>query len=80
MTQGKAITEDFRWVVIHLSSAISAEDIATYLDIGIRSVEQILADFRKMDTVFIPRKPKRPPHQLIEQYDIQVCFALALYP
>ena len=47
MAQGKAIPEVIHWIIIHLSTVMSAEEISMYTDVGVRKVNEIIMYFNQ---------------------------------
>ena len=75
MGSGKAIPESVQWIVIRLSTRLSVEEICMYADISKRSVERIMAYFRRTGDVLVASKSKGylPSHRALCDQDIEVC-------
>jgi hypothetical protein len=75
MARGKPIPEAMRWVVIRLSTTMTVEEIATYTDLGQRSIARILDNFKKTGEVKAAEQvnARAPPRANLCEYDIQVC-------
>ena len=78
MAQGKSIPEVVHWIIIRLSTAMTAEEIAMYTDVGLRSVKKILSHFKQTGDVNIPKRLKPQPRQALCDLDIEVCNAVSL--
>lgn len=72
MVAGKAIPESVQWIIIRLSTIMAVDDIATYTDVGTRSVKRILAHFRQTGDVDIAKRAGLHLHRTLCDYDIQV--------
>jgi len=74
MAKGKAISVQIQWIVIRLSTRMSVDEIAMYTDIGVRSVQRIMAHFKKYGDrdPNLLKQPKPQPRRLLCDYDIQV--------
>ena len=72
MVKGKPIPETVQWIVIHLSTRMSTDEITMYTDIGMCSVERILAHSNKHRDIPSRDKPKQPLYGSLCDYDIQV--------
>ena len=59
MPQGKPISEDIQWIVVHLGAAFSSDDVAMYTNISERKVRVILAHHKRTGSVDAP-KHRRP--------------------
>jgi transposase len=72
MGHGKVIPEDMHWIVIRLSSVMSVDEIAMYMDIGKRSVIRILSYFKATGSVKNAKQAIVQAHRSLCDYDIQV--------
>ena len=59
MPAGKLVTEDIQWIIVCMGAAMSAEDIAMHTDVGKHKVWDILAHFKQLGDVKVP-KCQRP--------------------
>ena len=78
MAQGKAIPEAIHWIIIRLSTVMSAEEISMYTDVGVRKVNEIIMYFNQTGGVKLSRCMKCQLHQTLCDYDIEVCNTLPL--
>ena len=73
MIAGKAILECVQWIVVQLSTQLSTEEICMYIDVSKRSVERIMAHFRRSGDVLTPApQSKHQLHQALCDQDIEV--------
>ncbi|KAH9955783.1 hypothetical protein BJV74DRAFT_800175 [Russula compacta] len=54
MPQGKAVSEEVQWVVVHMAATMSVEDITMYTQISPRKVHGIISHFNTHCTVCTP--------------------------
>jgi hypothetical protein len=73
MARGKAIPEVVHWIVIRLSTTMSAEQISMYTDVGVRKVNEILTHFKQTGDIKISRRSEHRLHKTLCDYDIEVC-------
>src|ERR1700692_1117313 len=59
MPAGKPVTENIQWIIVCMGAAMSAECIAMYTDMGEHKVHDILAHFKQLGDVKVP-KCQRP--------------------
>ena len=78
MAKGKAIAEAVRWIIIRLSTTMTEEEISMYTDIGVRSIQRILAHFRQNGGIDTPKLRGPRLHKSITDYDIEVQYHLLL--
>jgi hypothetical protein len=76
MARGKATPDVVRWIIIRLSTIMSAEEISMYTDVGVRTVNEILAYFKQTGSIKPSRRSERQIHRLLCNYDIEVCISL----
>ena len=76
MVSGKPISEEVQWIIIHLSSIMSREDIAVYTDVSLRKVNDVLSTFNKEGTVKVYSSQKQNTNSSLSEEDIYVgsCF------
>jgi hypothetical protein len=73
MVQGKAIPEPVQWIVVRLSALMPVEDVCMITDISKRSVERIMAQFRKTGDIMVPAsRAKHHIHRALCDYDVEV--------
>jgi hypothetical protein len=65
-------------VIIQLSPTMSVEDISIYMDVGIRTIQKILAHFAQTGGVIVHNPAKPQLHQAITDYDIEVSAMISL--
>jgi hypothetical protein len=73
MTKGRPISWDIQWVVVRMSRTVPLQEIAVYTDISIRSIERILAHFRKFGSVITPNTAVRQGPHAMNDDEIEVC-------
>ena len=73
MRKGKAISEDVQWIIIRLSTEMRPEDIAMYMSVSVRSIEQILAHFRRMHSVLVPKQSRGHAPKKLGETELKVC-------
>ena len=73
MARGKAIPEVIHWIIIHLHTTMSVEDISMYTEISVCKVNEIIAYFKQTGDAKISRCSKPQVHQTLCDYDIEVC-------
>jgi hypothetical protein len=73
MVQGKAIPEVVQWIVVRLSTNLSADEISMYTNVGVRKVNEIIAYFKKTGEIKVSSRSKRQLQQTLCNYDIEVC-------
>ena len=72
MPQGKPISEDIQWIIVHLGATLSPEDVAMYTNISKCKVKAILAHHRTTGEVNIPKCEKPSLYRKLQEEDIQV--------
>ena len=72
MAQGKAIPEVVQWIIVRLSTNMSADEISMYTDVGLRKVNEIIAYFNKTGDIKLSRRSKRQLHRTLCDHDIEV--------
>ncbi len=72
MPHRKAISEDIQWIIVHLETAMSTEDIAMYTDLSTRKVRDTLAHFKKNGDVNVPKRQRPTLHRSLQDESIQV--------
>jgi len=73
MVQGKAIPEPVQWIVVRLSTLMPLEEVCMYTDVSKRSVERIMAHFRRTGSIMVPAsKAKHQLHRALCDYDVEV--------
>ena len=73
MGQGKAILEVVQWIVVRLSATMPIEDVCMYSDISKRSVEKIMAHFRRTGDIIKPaERSKDNPGNALCDHDVEV--------
>jgi hypothetical protein len=50
MPRGRALSDDSRWIILHMSATLNLDDIVYHSGVSRRTVERILADFRQRGT------------------------------
>ena len=69
---GRPIHHDVLWIIVRLSTIMSARTIAMYTGVSKRKVEQVLSTFRDNGTVEVrPGARGKGYHKLCDQ-DVQV--------
>jgi len=69
MPAGKPVTEDIQWIIV----CMGAECIAMYTDMGEHKVHDILAHFKQLGDVKVPKCQRPKLYQKLCDYDIKVC-------
>jgi transposase len=72
MVQGKAVPESVQWIIVRLSPSMSAEEVAMYTDVGVRTVKKILSHFAQTGEVISRNPAKLHLHRALTDYDIEV--------
>ena len=72
MPQGKRVSEETQWIIVHLSTAMSAVDVAMYTDLSERKVKDILAHFKQRGEVKGSNCSRPKLHRTLCDYDIEV--------
>ena len=78
MARGKAIPEVVHWIIIRLSTILSAEEISMYTDVSTCKVSEIIAYFNQTGGVNLSHRSKCQLHKMLCDYDIEVCSTLPL--
>jgi hypothetical protein len=73
MARGKAIHEAVHWIIIRLSTVMTAEEISMYTDVGTRKINEIITYFKQNGGVNLSRRSKYQLHRTLCDYDIEVC-------
>ena len=55
MPQGKPISEEIQWIVVHLGAVLSPDDVAKYTNISEQKIRAIPAHHKKTGEVDIPK-------------------------
>ena len=76
MPQGKTVSEAVQWIIVHLNTAMSTEEIAMYTDLSERKVREVIAHFQKTGDVNIPKRQKPTLHWSLQDGSIQVQFTV----
>ena len=71
--QGKPISEDVQWIVIHLSANLSTKDVAMYTNISRCKVKAIQAYHNQTSGFDIPKCEKSNLYCKLQEEDIRVC-------
>ena len=61
MAHGKTLPPEVHWIVVHLSTIMTKEDISVYTGVAIRSVERILQCYQVNGTVKLDDHQKKRP-------------------
>jgi hypothetical protein len=79
MEMGKPISEEIQWIIVHLSSAMSREDIAMYTGVSQRKVNDVISTFNKDGTVKVYTRQKPHTYASLREDDVQVslCYPYA---
>lgn len=77
MARGKATPEVVHWIVIRLSTVMSAEEISMYTDVGVRKVNEILAYFKQTGGIKPSRRSENQLQRTLCDYDIEVSMSLS---
>jgi transposase len=72
MVSGKPISEEVQWIIIRLSAILSREDIATYTNVSLRKVNDVLSTFNKEGTVKVYTRQKPDTYSSLSEEDIRV--------
>ena len=72
MPQGKSVSEEIQWIIVHLDTAMSTDDIAMYTDLSECKVWDILAHFKQMGEVKGSNCSRPKLHRTLCDYDIEV--------
>ena len=78
MARGKAIPEVVHWIIIRLSTILSAEEISMYTDVSTHKVSEIIAYFNWTGGVNLSHHSKCQLHKTLCDYNIEVCSTLPL--
>ena len=55
MPQGKPISEEIQWIVVHLGAVLPPDDVAKYTNISEQKIRAIPAHHKKTGEVDIPK-------------------------
>ena len=55
MLQGKPISEEVQWIVVHLGAVLLPDDVAMYTNISKQKIRAILVHHKKTGEVDIPK-------------------------
>ena len=79
MRKGKAISEDVQWIIIQLGTKMRPEEISMYTDVSIRSIERILAHFRRTHDVQARKQSRGQALKKLGEVELQVSSIWLLY-
>jgi DNA-binding transcriptional regulator LsrR (DeoR family) len=69
---GKPLSEEIQWIIIHLSSAMSQEDVAMYIGVSQCKVNAVMSTFNKDGTVKVYTCQKPYTYSSLCKDDVQV--------
>jgi DNA-binding transcriptional ArsR family regulator len=74
MPQGKAIHEDTQWIIIRLSTIMSASELSMYTNVHERTVRRILKRFEDTGGIHTADRSKQIRlNRSLSNRDIEVC-------
>ena len=72
MPQGKQVSDEIQWIIVHLNTAMSTDNIAVYTDLSECKVRDILAHFKQTVEVKGSNHSRPKLHWTLHNYDIEV--------
>jgi hypothetical protein len=79
MTKGKAVHDAVKWIVVRLSATMSAECVSMYTDLGIRTVQKIVSEFKSNGTITTIKQPRPTLHRSLTDRELQVSISIYFY-
>ena len=75
MPRGRALSDDSRWIILHMSATLDIENIVHHTGIPRRTIERILTEFRNRGTVNRLRLPTelRGGARMLTMEHVQAC-------
>jgi hypothetical protein len=72
MPRGRALSDDARWIILHMSSRLTLDDITHHTGVPRRTIERIVADFRSRGTANRPNSLLQPANRILTMQEVQV--------
>ena len=76
MPQGQSVSCAVQWIVVHLSTTMSIDEISGYVDLSNQKVWDILGHFKRTGDVNVPKHKCPTLHRSLQDEDIQVLLML----
>ena len=74
MPQGKPVSEDIQWIIIHLGANLSPKDVSMYTNVSEHKVWATLANNKKTGKVIIPKCEKHSLYRKLQEEDLQIFY------